>query len=219
MKREDVIGNKYGKLTVLARDGKKVYCRCECGDEKWYYLSNLKRGLTTSCGKHRDHDAWSKARIKDMTGRHFGRLIVVEELGDNRVLCKCDCGSEKVVNKKHLLNGDITSCGCAQKNAHDNIERFMVEHTSLAQLRTTKATSRSKSGVRGVSWHKGKGKWRATLCYKGKDMHLGYFDTIDEAAAARKEAEEKYYAPILEKYKDIKPEGRKPKKTTTKKDK
>ena len=63
------------------------------------------------------------------------------------------------------------------------------------------------------------GKWRATLCYKGKDMHLGYFDTIDEAAAARKEAEEKYYAPILEKYKDIKPEGRKPKKTTTKKDK
>ena len=37
----------------------------------------------------------------------------------------------------------------------------------------------------------------------GKSIHLGYFDTLEKAIKARKEAEEKYFKPILEKYKKI----------------
>lgn len=37
------------------------------------------------------------------------------------------------------------------------------------------------SGYRGVSWHKGRKKWRAYVKHNGKTMHLGLFDTAREA--------------------------------------
>lgn len=46
------------------------------------------------------------------------------------------------------------------------------------------ATAANKSsGVRGVSWHKHVGKWRAMVRHNGKDINLGYFTTIPEADA------------------------------------
>lgn len=46
------------------------------------------------------------------------------------------------------------------------------------------AQRNSLSGVRGVGWHKGKGKWGARVRHHGKLHHLGYFETIDEAESA-----------------------------------
>lgn len=48
-------GSTYGRLQVLAYDGKagrhhKWKCRCECGVEKSFYQSNLVGGKSTSCG-------------------------------------------------------------------------------------------------------------------------------------------------------------------------
>ena len=40
----------------------------------------------------------------------------------------------------------------------------------------------STSPYRGVSWCKQTGKWRATARYEGKQIHLGRFDTQEEAA-------------------------------------
>ena len=39
------------------------------------------------------------------------------------------------------------------------------------------------SGYKGVSFHKGKGKWVAQVRRNGKTRHLGYFATEEEAAA------------------------------------
>ena len=39
----------------------------------------------------------------------------------------------------------------------------------------------STSGVRGVDWHRPRGKWRARAKLDGKDHHLGYFATAAEA--------------------------------------
>jgi len=47
------------------------------------------------------------------------------------------------------------------------------------------------SGVRGVHWHRRAGKWMAQIRVDGKKYYLGLFKTIEEAAAARKAAEEK----------------------------
>ncbi|MCZ3125853.1 AP2 domain-containing protein, partial [Acinetobacter baumannii] len=44
------------------------------------------------------------------------------------------------------------------------------------------------SGVKGVSWHKAKGKWRATITHNGKSKHLGLFDSLDEAKRVRQQA-------------------------------
>ena len=39
------------------------------------------------------------------------------------------------------------------------------------------------SGYLGVGWHKGEKKWRARIMVNGKQKHLGYFDTAEEASA------------------------------------
>lgn len=45
------------------------------------------------------------------------------------------------------------------------------------------------SGVAGVTWKKSSGRWNASIFTGGKRRHLGYFDTIAEAARARSDAE------------------------------
>ena len=42
----------------------------------------------------------------------------------------------------------------------------------------------SKSGVRGVSWHKPTKKWVAQVQHRGRNFHVGLFDTIEEADEA-----------------------------------
>lgn len=59
---------------------------------------------------------------EDLTGRRFGRLIVIEFAGKNDYgnyvwKCRCDCGNEKIIYKGNLLKnpGGTKSCGCLQK--------------------------------------------------------------------------------------------------------
>ena len=61
-------------------------------------------------------------RAKDLTGMKFGRLFVVKRVENSKngramFLCKCDCGNEKSVVGKSLINCNTSSCGCLQKNA------------------------------------------------------------------------------------------------------
>ncbi|KEO02311.1 AP2 domain protein [Escherichia coli 1-392-07_S4_C1] len=47
----------------------------------------------------------------------------------------------------------------------------------------------NKSGYIGVIWHKASRKWMAYVQVNKKRKHLGLFDSIDEAVAARRQAE------------------------------
>lgn len=55
-------------------------------------------------------------RPVDLSGRRFGRLMVVARAPDvgkrRRWECLCDCGETKTVNYVGLKTGDVTSCGC-----------------------------------------------------------------------------------------------------------
>lgn len=57
------------------------------------------------------------------------------------------------------------------------------------QARNTKVHITTKTGVRGVSWSKSKNKWRAAIYVDNRQKHLGYFNSFDEAVAARKSGE------------------------------
>lgn len=46
----DAVGMKFGRLTVIREEGKKVYCRCECGDERDFWRTNVFAGYSNSCG-------------------------------------------------------------------------------------------------------------------------------------------------------------------------
>jgi hypothetical protein len=48
------------------------------------------------------------------------------------------------------------------------------------------------SGVAGVTWKKETGRWNASIFTDGKRRHLGYYDSIAEAANARAAAEQEY---------------------------
>lgn len=53
--------------------------------------------------------------------------------------------------------------------------------------------SNNTSGHPGVVWHKQKSKWQAKIKHSYKVIHFGYFNTIEEAVAARKAGELKYW--------------------------
>lgn len=56
------------------------------------------------------------ARIKDLTGQRFSKLIAIRFVRKSKKgdiwLCKCDCGKEVEVLKYNLIYGNTKSCGC-----------------------------------------------------------------------------------------------------------
>ena len=54
----------------------------------------------------------------DLTGKKFYRLTVIKRSFPNSKwnrsmwLCKCDCGTEKIINGAYLTIGHTKSCGC-----------------------------------------------------------------------------------------------------------
>ncbi|CAH1193037.1 HNH endonuclease [Psychrobacter phage D'Alembert] len=51
--------------------------------------------------------------------------------------------------------------------------------------------------AQGVGWHKSKGKLRAYVKRRGKHIHLGYFETEEEASLAAKRGKEEYVKEVV----------------------
>lgn len=56
-------------------------------------------------------------KLEDLTGRKFGRLTVIKRVenhksGKTQWLCRCECGTEKIIPSVYLKSGDTKSCGC-----------------------------------------------------------------------------------------------------------
>lgn len=199
----DMTGQKFNMLTIIEDNGGGVVkVRCDCGTIKTCNRSNIVSGKVKSCGCIRRGRKRTDI-LKSHVGERFGKLIVIEELHGGRVKTQCDCGNIKIVNKAHLLLGNITSCGCNATAEHlcKITEANRVDGTNLLLIKDSKPSKRNTSGVRGVSYKSKKGKWEASICVQGKTHYLGMYGTLEQAAAARKAAEEKYYKPLLDKWK------------------
>lgn len=52
----------------------------------------------------------------DRKGQRYGRLVVLSRANNigrfTAWLCRCDCGTKKIVQAGHLQQGSIVSCGC-----------------------------------------------------------------------------------------------------------
>ena len=68
-------------------------------------------------------------------------------------------------------------------------------------MRTEERLRTNKSGVTGVCWDKSHNRWKAQITLRKQTINLGRFDKFDDAVKARKEAEEKYFRPIIESFK------------------
>lgn len=206
------IGDKFNEWTVIDKGTKPKYfkCRCSCGVEREVCYTNLISGKSKSCG----HNRKGKRNDEAYIGKKFGRLTVIKRVNDvglSKYLCKCDCGNEVVVSGNSLGRRKF-SCGCLQdetsrkkleqipKEAFEKYSENFVEGTNLTNL-TQKLSKNNKTGVKGVFRGKN-GRYYASIMIARKRIHLGVYDTLEEAADAREEGEKKYYDPILEKYKD-----------------
>ncbi len=137
---------------------------------------------------------------EDLTNREFGWLKVIgsEKNSSNHTVWKCQCRCENVkfVEGKNLRSGAVQSCGCMRKETgkkiKDSLEPYCVGGTYVPSISENRKINRNNtSGVKGVSYRKGRGKWRAYIKIKRKDISLRNFNTKEEAIVARKAAEEK----------------------------
>lgn len=150
---------------------------------------------------------------QNLIGKRYGRLIVVKDSGLKTTAgatlweCLCECGKSTRATRSNL-GGKTKSCGCLSKEM--SLKRIDEVHKMTAVISAKCGTNPSqlqrklqinnKSGVKGVYFHKQKQKWCAVIGYRRKQINLGYFKDINDAITARKEAEEKYFKPVLEKY-------------------
>ena len=210
---KDLIGLRFGKLTVLrksgnrAKDGNPLWlCKCDCGNVIETTKRRLITGNTSSCG------CGKQSPLKDWVGRRFGMLTVLSYVGKEKGFhiwhCRCDCGNEVDIRQSNLQNGWTRSCGC-QRNPKKNLH--YVEGTCVEMLQTDVMYKTNTSGVRGVYYSSKRNKWIAQIMFKQKCYYLGGYDRIEEAAQARAEAEEKIFGDFLKWYEENHPRKRKQK--------
>jgi len=97
----DLVGRRFGKLTVTERHGRKFDCLCDCGGAITLTRGQLARKRSCGC------------RAVNV-GQRFGILTVVRLVG-GKAHCKCNCGKPAIVDRRDLRRGHTKSCGCIKK--------------------------------------------------------------------------------------------------------
>ena len=81
----------------------------------------------------------------------------------------------------HWPNWEIDHINCLRS---DNRISNLRQASRAENVRNTRKYKNNTSGVKGVSFHKSKGKYRAYISVEGKQFNLGYFHALEDAAAA-----------------------------------
>lgn len=125
----NLIGNKYGELTVIDmlynyQGKKRTYCKCVNDDGETVIVRQdaLQSGATKTA-----YGSRNKGKYKDLTGMIFGKLNVIsllEERDKNGSCiwrCECECGGTRNVSSGDLLRGRVVSCGCSVQKYYDSL--------------------------------------------------------------------------------------------------
>ncbi|WP_348658941.1 hypothetical protein [Heyndrickxia faecalis] len=208
----DLTGRTFYDLTVKSRHTEKLYketawvCECVCGNITYATTGQLLHGRKKSCGCRRKR---TPGNALDLTGKRFGKLTVIERSGtleNGRALwlCRCDCGNTIVTNATTLRRGEAKSCGkCLVderiKHAREDLMNNKTVDGVPVPLLTKKVRSDSGTGHKGVHRRirKGKEKFEVSITVKGKRMHIGTFNKLEDAINARKAAEKEYFEPYI----------------------
>lgn len=194
---------RYNHWTILyvdehynSKHKKYCVCRCDCGRLYKREYFKLKYGIVAQCrecylqtrhhlNNTKLHRCWSamKQRCynkKEKAYKDYGaRGIKVCEQWKNDFLSFYNWAtthgySDNLSIDRINVDGDYCPKNC----------RWTDQHTQSANTRKPKTNT---TGRRGVSFHKCTGKYRAYICIHRKIHNLGEFDTIEQAANARKD--------------------------------
>lgn len=78
-------------------------------------------------------------------------------------------------------------------NKHNNLRSNLRLATRSQNMANRPAPKQNSSGYKGVRWHNRRSKWQARITVNYKEIHLGYFDNIEEAAVAYNNAAMKFF--------------------------
>lgn len=183
---KDEVGNRYGILTVLSIGETPVskaryhethwICKCDCGNETLVRGSNLRNSNTNSCGC-----GGHIQRYKDITGKRFGRWLVISleaEKTSNRKaaywLCRCDCGTEKIVSGVMMRTGDSTSCGCY------SVERSTTHGMSYSRTYSTYYAMQNRVLHPAHKYYKDYGGRGITICDRWMESFENFYADMGE---------------------------------------
>ena len=151
MKKINLAGRRFGKLTVYkesgrSRSGKVMWsCACDCGGRVKVASGHLKSGNTTSCGCVKKAALRRGNQVKNIKGMRFGMLIVVSKgetnsHGQATWECLCDCGKTTTVVGSSIISGHTASCGCLKKDLSKQSHKKWI---SMAEMRSSPITRKS----------------------------------------------------------------------------
>lgn len=156
--RKDLIGNKYGDLTVIKRAPNlqgRIYWECQCSCGKIITVRGDVLKTKISCGCKTVRNDFKDVAIGDI----FSRLTVISSPcrkpnGKMECDCKCECGNIVSVEVRNLRYGATHSCGCYQKDRV--VETGKANSLNLTNKKFGKLTAKypidkRKSGC--VVWH------------------------------------------------------------------
>lgn len=141
--REEIIGKRFGRLTVISfyevkNECSYFLCRCDCGNEIITSMNHLRTGHTQSCGCLQKEivSQMNDKHRQEMIGKHFGYLKVLYfDRVQNDVAyysCLCErCGSITVKRGANLLSGNLVSCGCMKESYGESRITEILEEAKI----------------------------------------------------------------------------------------
>lgn len=77
-----------------------------------------------------------KGSRKNIQGRRFGRLIVVEYTENSHWKCMCDCGNTHITQRYALEKGQCRSCGCIMRENQFAFKHGHSRHSGGQKIRS-----------------------------------------------------------------------------------
>lgn len=122
----------------------------------------------------------------DLTGRRFGRLVVIDQAPHKRGLvawnCLCDCGNMTIKTGSDLKSGRCNSCGCIRKERnnhyiHGDTHTRLHDIWSLMKDRCDNPNNKRHGSYydRGI---KVCDEWRDYRNFKKWSLENGYADNL-----------------------------------------
>ena len=205
----NLIKRRFGRLVVVEENGRTKTgqvcwrCLCDCGNEWTGGMDSLRSGNTKSCGclgdesrtKHGMHESPEYSTWEGMVQRCLNKKARNYKWYGGREIVVCDRWRDFKNFFKDM--GAKPGKGFSVER-RDNNKGYCAENCCWANTTTQSRNKRmpisNSSGYRGVHLNKKPGgKYRAVISVKSKYIHLGHFDTITEAAEARRLGEIKYW--------------------------
>ena len=123
-------------------------------------------------------------RLKDMTGRRFGDLVIVRladhtEWTHSKIaswVCECSCGTICVVRGSRLRSGETASCGCKRGyHRHGNVRKYRRSGTYRSWDSMIHRCTRPSS----TSW-KNYGERGITVCDRWRNSFKAFLEDMGE---------------------------------------